>query len=245
MVSRNRRRYGGYIVHAGFALMLIAVAASSSFQDSSDLRLRPGESGEVGDYRVTYREPTTQVTDEYLSFGAILEVERDGQPYAVLHPSRSYYSSNTAVADGPLEAFFAGEATSEVGRREEPGGDLWTAMRPDLAPVDRVLKAADRKLVRQAPEIGPNGPTPADLEAMRAYADAQGQAISNFAAVYESIPLPVDFRVNVNPLVIWIWIGGGLSVVGALIAIWPAPEARRRRVADVYAARLARELERA
>ena len=41
VVGRNRRRYGGYIVHAGLAVLLIAVAASSSFQTSRDLRLRP------------------------------------------------------------------------------------------------------------------------------------------------------------------------------------------------------------
>src|SRR3954451_19185692 len=34
--SRNRRRYGGYVVHAGVATLLIAVAASSSFQTSRD-----------------------------------------------------------------------------------------------------------------------------------------------------------------------------------------------------------------
>ena len=45
-----------------------------------------------------------------------------------------------------------------------------------------------------------------------------------------------------NPFVIWIWIGGAIAVAGALIAVWPAPEARRRRVSDVYAARLARDL---
>jgi hypothetical protein len=49
----------------------------------------------------------------------------------------------------------------------------------------------------------------------------------------------------VNPLVVWIWIGGGIGICGALIALWPSPAARRRRVADVQAARLARELGRA
>ena len=48
LFSRNRRRYGGYIVHAGIAVLLIAVAASSSFQTSRDLRLRPGQSATVG-----------------------------------------------------------------------------------------------------------------------------------------------------------------------------------------------------
>jgi cytochrome c-type biogenesis protein CcmF len=45
--------------------------------------------------------------------------------------------------------------------------------------------------------------------------------------------------------VVWIWIGGAIAIGGGLIAVWPAPEARRRRVSDVYAARLARELGRA
>src|SRR5689334_34657 len=58
VVSRNRRRYGGYVVHAGLAIALIAVAASSSFQTSRDLRLRPGQSAQVGDYRVHYVRPT-------------------------------------------------------------------------------------------------------------------------------------------------------------------------------------------
>ncbi len=37
LVRRNRRRYGGYIVHAGLAVLLIGVAASSSFQHSHDV----------------------------------------------------------------------------------------------------------------------------------------------------------------------------------------------------------------
>ena len=42
VVSRNRRRYGGYIVHIGIAVLLIGVAASSSFQTNRDVTLRPG-----------------------------------------------------------------------------------------------------------------------------------------------------------------------------------------------------------
>ncbi|TML95188.1 MAG: heme lyase CcmF/NrfE family subunit, partial [Actinobacteria bacterium] len=42
LIRRNRRRYGGYIVHAGLAVLLIGVAASSSFQHSRDVVLKPG-----------------------------------------------------------------------------------------------------------------------------------------------------------------------------------------------------------
>jgi cytochrome c-type biogenesis protein CcmF len=245
VVSRNRRRYGGYIVHAGIAILLIAVAASSSFQTSRDVRLRPGDTAQVGDNTVTYVKPTSYIDakEQRLNFGAVLAVERDGKPFTTLTPSRNYYSSTSS---GPtIEGFFEGEATSEVGRESGPGGDLWTAMRPDLAPLDPVIARIDRRLQATLPNVGPGGPTPEQVAAMRNYADLQGLAIGALKDRYVSNPLPVDFRINVNPFVIWLWIGGAIGIAGALIAVWPAPDARRRRVADVYAARLARDLGRA
>jgi cytochrome c-type biogenesis protein CcmF len=245
VVSRNRRRYGGYIVHAGIAILLIAVAASSSFQTSRDLRLRPGDTAQVGDYTVSYLKPTSYIDtkEQRLNFGAVLAVERDGKPYTTLTPSRNYYSSTSA--DPSIKGFFEGEATSEVGRESDPGGDLWTAMRPDLTPLDPVIARIDRRLHATLPQIGPGGPTPEQVAAMRNYANLQGLAIDALKDRYVADPLPVDFRINVNPFVIWLWIGGAIGVAGALIAVWPAPDARRRRVADVYAARLARDLGRA
>ena len=91
VAARNRRRYGGYIVHAGVAILLIGIAASSSFQTNRDVTLRPGQSADVGDYRVTYERPTVSVSREALSFGAVLDVQRDGKEFALLSPSRRYF----------------------------------------------------------------------------------------------------------------------------------------------------------
>jgi len=247
LVTRNRRRYGGYVVHAGIAILFIAVAASSSFQTSVDARLLPGQSAEVGDLTVTYREPTADIdpVEQKLTFGAVLDVYDDGELVSSQRPSRNYYSGRGDGSAGPLRSFFEGEATSEIGRRAGLGQDLWTAMRPDLTPLDEVLARVDRKLERGAPQIGPAGPSAADIEAMRSYAEAQGEAIENFATLYLARPLPVDFRVNLNPLVLWIWIGGAIAVAGAVFALWPAPAAARRRVSVRARARLARELGRA
>jgi cytochrome c-type biogenesis protein CcmF len=241
VVSRNRRRYGGYVVHAGFAVLLIAVAASSSFQTTRDLRLRPGQSAQVGDYRVTYVRPTRAIdpAENRLTLGALLSVSKDGSPFATLAPSRNYYAASTVPpGTGPIRSFFEGEATSEVGRKTQASGDVWTAMQPDLNPLRNQISRGDRALLRtRAILVRRRDPT-----AAADYATAQGLAIKALADYYLENTPPADFRVNVNPLVIWIWIGGAISICGALIAIWPAPEARRRRVADVYAARLARDL---
>jgi cytochrome c-type biogenesis protein CcmF len=243
LFSRNRRRYGGYVVHAGLAILLIAVAASSSFQTSRDLRLRPGESATVDGYTVEYVKPTAEIApaEQRLTFGSVLNVTKDGDHYATLYPSRNYYSGVGApVGGGPIRGFFEGEATSEVGRRTTVGGDLWTSMIPDLGPLNPLIGKADRKLM----QIG-RGIKPGDVQAQQAYGALQGLAVRKIEQTYLHDPPPANFRVNVNPLVTWIWVGGAISLIGGLVAIWPAPEARRRRVSDVYAARLARDLGRA
>ena len=125
-------------------------------------------------------------------------------------------------------------------------------MRPDLTSVDDFIAGADRRIDRVTlPAEGelPDPTTPGGLEAMRQVgaerAELQGLAVQALRTRYEQGELPVDFRINVNPMVIWIWIGGATGVIGGLLAAWPAAAARRRRVSDVHAARLARDLGRA
>jgi cytochrome c-type biogenesis protein CcmF len=139
-----------------------------------------------------------------------------------------------------------------VGRNGGAAEDLWTAMRPDLTSVDGFIRRADLKIDRATlPRDGqmPDPTAPGGVEQMRqiaaARAQLQGLAVQSLRRRYEEGELPVDFRINVNPMVIWLWIGGATAVVGGLLAAWPAPSGRRRRVADVHAARLARDLGRA
>ena len=88
LVRRNRRRYGGYIVHIGIAVLFVGVAASSSFQHASELGLSLGQSTRVGAYAVRYVRPTATITPKYdaahtgatLSLGAVLDVTKNGTP---------------------------------------------------------------------------------------------------------------------------------------------------------------------
>ncbi|MEA2134369.1 MAG: cytochrome c-type biosis protein CcmF, partial [Solirubrobacteraceae bacterium] len=57
LVQRNRRRYGGYLVHVGVAVLFAGVAASSAFQDARDVELQVGQSAKVGGYELTYVRP--------------------------------------------------------------------------------------------------------------------------------------------------------------------------------------------
>ncbi len=246
VVSRNRRRYGGYIVHAGIAVLLIGIAASSSFQTNRDVRLRPGQSAKVGGYDLRYSKPTTDVTNERIAFGSVLDVSRDGKHVATLRPTRNYYPS-TDPSVGPLGRYFDGDSTSEVGMRAGAGKDLWTAVQPDLTQVRRTVRSAQRRFrayagalavrVRANPRVMPR------VAAL--LGQVQAATVRRIAAGYTRHAPPATFRVIVNPLVTWMWIGALTALAGALIAIWPSPEARRRRVTSAYGARLGRELSRA
>ncbi len=55
LVGRNRRRYGGYIVHAAILSLAIGVAGSSAYQTIRERSLQPGQSMEVAGYTLTYR----------------------------------------------------------------------------------------------------------------------------------------------------------------------------------------------
>jgi cytochrome c-type biogenesis protein CcmF len=248
VAARNRRRYGGYVVHAGIAVLLIGVAASSSFQTNRELDLSPGDSTTVDGYKVDYRRPTVNVDNERVSFGAILDVKKGSKEFTI-HPTRGYFRPQSFSAQRPISSFFDGEATSEVGLRRGLANDFWTAVQPDIRKVIRSARDADKRFVdfarprmRAAVASGDGAQIQATGAAMQ---QIQGLAIRRIADGYVNDPPPAVFHVIVNPLVSWMWIGGIVALGGALIAVWPAPGARRRRVSSLAAARLGREPSRA
>ncbi len=55
LVSRNRRRYGGYVVHAAIVLLAIGIAGSSAYGTVREKELFPGQSMSLAGYTLTYR----------------------------------------------------------------------------------------------------------------------------------------------------------------------------------------------
>jgi cytochrome c-type biogenesis protein CcmF len=242
VVRRNRRRYGGYLVHAGMALLFVGVAASSAFQEVESRALSPGDRIEVDGLDVTYVRATAGISStpdgtlEKIDLGAVLDVRRDGEHVATLHPERGFYPSLDAEGLGPIGRFFEGEATSEIGLDAGATRDLWTAMTPDIDALKPVIDEGDRAFVASLREgdITMEQASVALTEALRLLTDR-----------YEEQPPAATFRLMASPLVSFIWLGALVIVAGTLIALWPAPDAVRRRATAGHAARVARELGRA
>lgn len=59
LFARNRRRYGGYLIHVGVLVMGIGVIGSVNFQQETQRSLAPGGSMTVGHYTITYNRGLT------------------------------------------------------------------------------------------------------------------------------------------------------------------------------------------
>jgi cytochrome c-type biogenesis protein CcmF len=241
LVRRNRRRYGGYTIHLGMALLFVGVAASSAFQHARDVRLTPGQRANVGNgYSVRYERPTSRmvVTSagavERLVFGAQLTLFKDGKKAGTLRPERGYYPIEGAPFAGPLGRYFEGEATSEVAMNAGVRRDIWSAVTPDTTRVLRKVKEGDAIFAKA------RGVLPDDQ-----YRQNLGDAIVGLVRNYKADAPPATFRLIVSPMVAWIWLGGLVVIGGGLICLWPAPDLARRRARAGYAARVARDLGRA
>ena len=237
LVQRNRRRYGGYLVHVGVSVLFAGVAASSAFQDARDVQLQVGQTAKVGGYELTYLTPTGTLQAagngrlEKINLGAVMRVKRGGDVVGTLRTERSYFPSADPSL-GPVSRFFQGESTSEVGLRAGLGRDVWMAVSPNVR--DRRITQGDKVF------SGPGAKLTAEQRGA-----FLAQALDGLADSYTTSPPPATFRFIVSPLVTWIWLGAIVVFLGALIAVWPAPRTSQRLVSAGYAARLARELGRA
>jgi cytochrome c-type biogenesis protein CcmF len=91
LVARNRRRYGGYIVHAAIVLLLIGAVGIGAFGTTREARLSRGETMQVGDYTVRYLGSEQTRGPNAVELRAGLAVARDGDELGVVRAGKNRY----------------------------------------------------------------------------------------------------------------------------------------------------------
>lgn len=244
LIRRNRRRYGGYLAHMGIAVLLIGVAASSSFQHSHDVVLKPGQSTTVDGYRFLYQRPTEAALASKISFGGVLRVTKNGRYVTTLHTARGYYPS-TDTSNGVIGRFFAGSADSSVGLDAGVTRNLWAVTSANPTPLTKYINQGDRYFSAYLTSIMPKLAKlsrPEQNLVLDRYYQYRDEAVAGISRRFVTHTWPVEFLIIVAPLVTWLWGGALIVMLGGLIALWPIPHFARRRSTAVYRARLAREL---
>jgi cytochrome c-type biogenesis protein CcmF len=240
LIRRNRRRYGGYIVHAGLAVMLVGVAASSSFQHSQDVYLSPGQKAGVDGYTIRYVRPVESISSQKIGFGAVLDVSKAGKHVTTVTTTRNFYPSQN-VADGLIGRFFdTTDSDSQVGLDAGLRRDIWTVIDVDPTHLASLINQANNLFAAYAPQVmtkaakQPPGQAQTAINTLWAERDV---AVSEIARRFVTHPWASEFLLIVDPLVTWIWLGALIIFGGGLIALWPVPNlARRRAAADVPSA---------
>jgi cytochrome c-type biogenesis protein CcmF len=241
LVRRNRRRFGGYIVHAGVAVALIGVAASTSFAHSRYATMRPGQTAKIDGYNVRYVKPTASATAQKISLGAQLAISKGRHRVALLNTSYGLYPSQDPSL-GPIGRFFNGSDESQVGLKSGAARDIWTVVNPEpLTPLQGLIAQGNRIFMQAMTKAASLPAAQARAELAPLY-QARDRAIAELVARYVTHPWSVTFLLIVSPLVLWLWIGAMIAATGALIALWPVPAlARLRARSTARVGRLVRE----
>jgi cytochrome c-type biogenesis protein CcmF len=164
LASRNRRRYGGYLVHVGVLVMAVGVAVSSGLAIDRTVTLAPGQTATIGAYEITHDR-------------------------LVVEP----LADDPRVIETRAEVIYAGPQRGRLG----------TALRDY-----------------------PNSPTAIATPAVRT---SLGEDLYVTLLASDRATGVVTLHLFVNPLVVWIWIGGAIVGLGAAFTAWP--ERRTRPIA--------------
>ena len=164
LTGRNRRRYGGYIIHLSIMLMAIGILGIELFQTETQGTVTAGDSIDIAGYTVTYKEVASwDDTPKGVNYTrAVVDVYQNGIYLGELHPRKDYYFDSQQNMTIP-----ANHSTLK--------NDLYILL------VD-------------------------------------WQPISSDGAT---------FKIYVNPLVNWLWLGSLLFMIGIVIAAWPDKDPER------------------
>ena len=89
---RNKRRYGGYIVHIGVVLIFAGIAGSQAYGTHIEKHLKPGETFKIRGYDITYEKlVAVEATSVKTRVIAQLQVERNGSHYWTARPEKEFY----------------------------------------------------------------------------------------------------------------------------------------------------------
>ena len=155
LMVRSRRRYGGYTVHLGIVLIVLAVIGSYGYNTEVTKQVSAGESITAGNYTLTFNGLQEKPEGENTIVFADMPVTKNGKSIGKITPEKVFYAT-----------------------WDQPGT-----------------------------EVAIKGNLTEDLYVILASWEQNGKVAT--------------FKVNINPLMSWMWIGGYIMVLGTIFAVWP------------------------
>jgi cytochrome c-type biogenesis protein CcmF len=87
----NKRRYGGYIIHAGVVLVFFGIIASSFFRIEDDFNVREGDFFQIADYTLAHKGLSQRSDPEKEVVMAKLDVLKNGRKIGEVQPEKHFH----------------------------------------------------------------------------------------------------------------------------------------------------------
>jgi len=100
LTHRNTRRYGGYVVHFGVAIVLIGFSGSAVNQEK-EMEMGYGDKMTIGNYELVCRSYTQDENANQFSEWAIIDVYQGGRKIDTLTPQRLIYKASQQPSTKP------------------------------------------------------------------------------------------------------------------------------------------------
>ena len=93
LLHRNTRRYGGYIVHFGVAVLVIGILGTP-FNREAEKEMGYGDKMSLGPYTLVCQSYTQEYNENYNSEWAIINVLKGDKQIATMYPERRFYKAS-------------------------------------------------------------------------------------------------------------------------------------------------------
>jgi cytochrome c-type biogenesis protein CcmF len=115
LIGKNRRRYGGYIIHVGVVMVFVGIVASSIFKVEVQQSLQVGQSLEIAGYTLRYDGIEVEDDPHVAITRAKVAVLENGTPLGEVLPEKRFYKKPQ-------------QPTTEVSIRSTLGADLYVVL---------------------------------------------------------------------------------------------------------------------
>ena len=115
LTVKNKRRYGGYIIHLGVVMIFVAITGTSVFRQEKQVTVNQGERFDIGAYTLQYNGLEERDTPHIAYLMANIGVFHDGRQIDTLKPEKRFYKKPE-------------QPTTEVAIRSTLGSDLYLVL---------------------------------------------------------------------------------------------------------------------
>ena len=112
LISANRPRYGGYIVHLSVVMVTLGIVGTSFFSVQRDVVLSPGESTAIEDYELVFLGTVEEPKGNRTEFTSTVQLFRDGDLLETIRTKRAFYpnfnmaATSAAIRSTPVEDLY-------------------------------------------------------------------------------------------------------------------------------------------